>query len=56
MEFTISKGGGYSIKHNLENPFGVKDTYNTINLSEEILHKEKNSKFFGSAYPIQEDE
>ena len=34
----------------------VKDTYNTIEFtSEEILHKEKNSKFFGSAYPIQSE-
>jgi uncharacterized YigZ family protein len=35
----------------------VKDTYNTIEfISEEILYKEKNSKFFGSAYPIQSEE
>jgi hypothetical protein len=35
----------------------VKDTYNTIEFtSEEILHKEKNSKFFGSAYPIQSED
>jgi uncharacterized YigZ family protein len=35
----------------------VKDTYNTIELaSEEILHKEKNSKFFGSAFPIQSED
>jgi putative IMPACT (imprinted ancient) family translation regulator len=39
------------------NPFEVKDTYNTIKFtSEEILHKEKNSKFFGSAYPIQSED
>jgi uncharacterized YigZ family protein len=35
----------------------VKDTYKTIEFtSEEILHKEKNSKFFGSAYPIQSED
>jgi len=35
----------------------VKDTYNTIEFaSEEILHKEKNSKFFGSAFPIQSED
>ncbi|MFV8375289.1 IMPACT family protein [Flavobacterium sp. LB1P71] len=35
-----------------------KDTYNTIEFpSSEVLFKEKNSKFFGYAYPIQtEDE
>jgi uncharacterized YigZ family protein len=34
-----------------------KDTYKTIEFtSEEILHKEKNSKFFGSAYPIQSED
>lgn len=34
-----------------------KDTYNTIEFeSEEILHKEKNSKFFGSAFPIQSED
>jgi uncharacterized YigZ family protein len=36
----------------------VKDTYHTIAVSsEKILHKEKNSKFYGYAFPIQaEDE
>ena len=35
----------------------MKDTYNTIDLaSEEQLFKEKNSKFFGYAYPIQSEE
>lgn len=35
----------------------IKDTYNTIEFeSEEILHKEKNSKFFGSAFPIQSED
>jgi uncharacterized YigZ family protein len=34
-----------------------KDTYNTIaNPSEQILLKEKNSKFFGYAFPIQSEE
>ena len=31
----------------------IKDTYKTIEISvENILYKEKNSKFFGYAYPI----
>jgi uncharacterized YigZ family protein len=35
----------------------IKDTYNTIEFaSEEILHKEKNSKFYGSAFPIQSED
>lgn len=35
----------------------IKDTYNSIEFeSEEILHKEKNSKFFGSAFPIQSED
>lgn len=35
----------------------INDTYNTIEFeSEEILHKEKNSKFFGYAFPIQSEE
>lgn len=35
----------------------MKDTYNTINFaSNEQLFKEKNSKFFGYAYPIQSEE
>ncbi len=35
----------------------INDTYNTIESeSEEILHKEKNSKFFGYAFPIQSEE
>ena len=35
----------------------IKDTYNTIDFSpEEILFKEKNSKFFGYAFPIQSEE
>jgi uncharacterized YigZ family protein len=35
----------------------LKDTYNTIaHPSEEILYKEKNSKFFGYAFPIQSEE
>ena len=34
----------------------IKDTYNTIDFSpEEILFKEKNSKFFGYAFPIQSE-
>lgn len=33
------------------------DTYKTINLpSEEVLFKEKNSKFFGYAYPVTTEE
>ena len=35
----------------------VQDTYNTIeSISEEIIYKEKSSKFFGSAYPIQSED
>jgi uncharacterized YigZ family protein len=35
----------------------LKDTYNTIEAaSEEILFKEKSSKFFGYAFPIQSEE
>ena len=35
----------------------IKDTYNTIAVaSEEILFKEKNSKFFGYAFPITSEE
>ncbi|MFV5696059.1 IMPACT family protein [Flavobacterium sp. LB3P122] len=35
----------------------LKDTYNTIEFpSSEILFKEKNSKFFGYAYPIQSED
>ena len=35
----------------------MKDTYNTIKIaSDELLFKEKNSKFFGYAYPIQSEE
>ena len=35
----------------------IKDTYNTIDFTpEEILFKEKNSKFFGYAFPIQSEE
>jgi uncharacterized YigZ family protein len=35
----------------------IKDTYNTIaSASEEILFKEKNSKFFGYAFPITSEE
>jgi uncharacterized YigZ family protein len=35
----------------------IKDTYNTIaSPSEEILFKEKNSKFFGYAFPITSEE
>nr|WP_314896511.1 YigZ family protein [uncultured Flavobacterium sp.] len=34
-----------------------KDTYNTIEFpSSEVLFKEKNSKFFGYAYPIQSED
>lgn len=34
----------------------MKDTYNTIAFpSEEILYKEKNSKFFGYAFPIESE-
>jgi uncharacterized YigZ family protein len=35
----------------------LKDTYNTIEFSpSEVLFKEKNSKFFGYAFPIQSEE
>ncbi|MFV8345003.1 IMPACT family protein [Flavobacterium sp. ZB4P13] len=35
----------------------LKDTYNTIEFSsKELLFKEKNSKFFGYAFPIQSEE
>lgn len=35
----------------------IKDTYNTIDSSpDEILFKEKNSKFFGYAFPIESEE
>jgi len=35
----------------------IKDTYNTIETaSEEVLFKEKSSKFFGYAFPIQSEE
>ena len=35
----------------------IKDTYNTIaQATEEILFKEKSSKFFGYAFPIQSEE
>ncbi|UQD57653.1 YigZ family protein [Flavobacterium sp. K5-23] len=35
----------------------INDTYNTIEYpSEEVLFKEKNSKFFGYAFPIQSEE
>lgn len=35
----------------------LKDTYNTIETaSEEVLFKEKSSKFFGYAFPIQSEE
>lgn len=35
----------------------LKDTYKTISIaSEEVLYKEKNSKFFGYAYPIISEE
>jgi uncharacterized YigZ family protein len=35
----------------------IKDTYNTIDTApEEILFKEKSSKFFGYAFPIQSEE
>lgn len=35
----------------------MKDTYNTIEIApNELLFKEKNSKFFGNAYPIQSEE
>jgi uncharacterized YigZ family protein len=35
----------------------IKDTYNTIEIaSEEILFKEKSSKFFGYAFPIQSED
>jgi uncharacterized YigZ family protein len=37
--------------------FLENDTYKTINLpSEEVLFKEKNSKFFGNAYPVTTEE
>jgi uncharacterized YigZ family protein len=35
----------------------IKDTYNTIaTAAEELLYKEKNSKFFGYVYPIESEE
>ena len=35
----------------------IKDTYNTIDFTpEEILFKEKNSKFFGYAFPLSTEE
>ncbi|MGO4821522.1 MULTISPECIES: IMPACT family protein [unclassified Flavobacterium] len=35
----------------------IKDTYNTIaTVADELLYKEKNSKFFGYAYPIASEE
>ena len=35
----------------------IKDTYNTIDFaSNEVVFKEKNSKFFGYAFPLQSDE
>ena len=35
----------------------IKDTYKTLNFpSEEILYKEKNSKFFGYAFPISSED
>ncbi|WP_306353839.1 IMPACT family protein [Flavobacterium sp. '19STA2R22 D10 B1'] len=35
----------------------IKDTYKTLSVvSEEVLFKEKNSKFFGYAYPIQTED
>jgi putative IMPACT (imprinted ancient) family translation regulator len=35
----------------------IQDTYKTIaQPSEEILYKEKNSKFFGYAFPITSEE
>ena len=37
--------------------FPEKDTYKTIaTVSEEVLYKEKNSKFFGYAYPVTTEE
>ncbi len=46
-------------KCNIENTsfLEIKDTYNTIEYApEEVLFKEKNSKFFGYAFPIQSEE
>jgi predicted HTH transcriptional regulator len=42
----------YSKKNNLENPkLEIKDTYKTIEfVSEEILFKEKNSKFLATPF------
>lgn len=35
----------------------IKDTYRTLDIpSEEVLYKEKNSKFFGYAFPISSEE
>ena len=35
----------------------IKDTYRTLDFpSEEVLYKEKNSKFFGYAYPISSED
>ena len=35
----------------------IKDTYKTIeNASEEVLYKEKSSKFFGYAFPLQSED
>jgi len=37
--------------------FSVKDTYKTVAAaSEEVLYKEKNSKFFGYAFPVTSEE
>ena len=37
--------------------FPEKDTYKTIaTASEEVLYKEKNSKFFGYAFPVTTEE
>ena len=62
MEFTSWSRRCYSFigqKNNLENHIllEINDTYNTIEYpSEEILFKEKNSKFFGYAFPLKTEE
>ncbi len=47
-------------RHSIDNHSGIameKDTYKTIlKASEEVLFKEKGSKFFGYAFPVSSDE
>jgi hypothetical protein len=46
----------FNKKHNIETPLKLKTPTIPSIYVEEILHKEKNSKFFGSAYPIQSED